>query len=255
MGQRNLWKNDLIASAYFYQQKAVPYVELLKTTEAFIDTKAGEWWLDVGCGSGPLIQSIWRKSGGQIGKIIGVDLSYRSVKTAKASLDRLGTTLTADKVEFLQADISRGLGFLRPNSFHGITAGLCLSYAEHWDPIHKKWDRKAYIGLIGDLFAVLKNKGTLILSLNVPNPNFTKIALHSWKQILLTWKAPLHLMVSLVMLFHSRWLKRCATMGRFHYVPIEEVLDHLQHAGFTSVSYELTYAGQAWVFSACKSVK
>jgi ubiquinone/menaquinone biosynthesis C-methylase UbiE len=255
MRGKNLWTSDLVAVAYSYQQKAKPYLELLETTEGFMNTKPGQRWLDLGCGSGRLIESILRKSEGNVEQIIGVDISRRGMRIAKESLERLGGNLVCSKVQFVQADFSHGLNCLRPNSFDGITAGLCVSYADHWDPVKQKWDQQAYAGLMKDIFAILKAHGTLILSSNVPDPNFTRIALRSWKQILLTWKAPLNIAVSLVMLFQSRWLKRCAAAGRFHYLAASEVLEHLQRVGFRSVTYELSYAGQAWVFLAVKGTE
>lgn len=248
----NLWKNDLIAIAYSYQQKAQPYLELIQTTEQFINAKPGQLWLDLGCGSGRLIESIWKRSSGQIRKIVGLDISFRSLLIARSALKKNRDGLHRGKIEFMQADLSRNLGGIRPDSIDGVTAGLCLSYAEHWDTTEKKWDKTALISLFEEIHLVLKDEGSFIFSTNIPQPHFGLIALRSWKQIILTWKAPLFLGVSLVMLFQSRWLKRAAAIGRFHYLPAGDIIRYLESTGFKFVTYQLTYAGQAWVFFAVK---
>jgi SAM-dependent methyltransferase len=252
MIDRNLWKNDLVAIAYSYQQKAPPYLELIQTMERCIDAKAGELWLDVGCGSGRLIESIWTKSSGLIRGVIGLDVSYKGLVIARKAVEKVHMKALHTKVHFLQADISKNLAGIRPNLIDGVTAGLCLSYAEHWNDVEKKWDKKALISLISEIHTVLREGGRLIFSTNIPKANFTLIALRSWKEILLSWKAPIHLLVSLIMLVQSRWLTHCVAIGRFHYLPANEWVGYLMKAGFRSVHYELTYAGQAWVFSALK---
>jgi ubiquinone/menaquinone biosynthesis C-methylase UbiE len=254
MLRRNLWKNKLVAIAYSYQQKANPYVELIETTEHYISAKAGESWLDLGCGSGRLIESIWKRSCGEVHKIVGLDISLASLLIAQKNLEKLKNGAPcAKKLDFVQADFSVGLGNFRPASFDGISAGLSLSYAQHWDPIDGKWDRAALVGLMGDIYSILRDGGRLVFSVNVPQPDFALIALRSWKQIFFTWKAPLHLAVSVIMLVQSCWLKYGAKRGRFHYLPAAEVVKQLEAAGFKDIKYTLTYAGQAWLFSAVKN--
>jgi SAM-dependent methyltransferase len=248
----NLWKNDLVAISYSYQQKAQPYLELVQTTEQFINAKPGQLWLDLGCGSGRLIESIWKRSSHQVRKIIGLDISFRGLLIARRALKKTRDGLDHRKVEFIQADLSRNLGGIRPDSIDGVTAGLCLSYAEHWDSSENKWDKSALVSLFQEIHSVLKDGGSFIFSTNIPQPNFGLIALRSWRQIILTWKAPLFLAVSLVMLFQSRWLKRAAATGRFHYLPAADMIRYLESTGFQFIRYQLTYAGQAWVFFAVK---
>lgn len=248
----NLWKNDLVAIAYSYQQNAQPYLELLRTTEQFINVKPGQLWLDLGCGSGRLMESIWKTSSGQVRQIIGLDISFRSLLIAKRALKKTCADLHRAKIEFIQADLSRNIGGIRPESIDGVTAGLSLPYAEHWDAAKNKWDKAGLASVFREIHSVLRSGGSFVFSSNVPQPNFGIIALKSWRQILLTWKAPLFIGVSLIMLFQSRWLQRSAAVGRFHYLPAEEIIHYLESTGFNSVTYQLTYAGQAWVFFSVK---
>jgi ubiquinone/menaquinone biosynthesis C-methylase UbiE len=249
----NLWRNSMVALAYAYQQNARPYAELLETTESFISPKLGQRWLDLGCGSGRLIRSIWERSNGEVDAIIGVDISATALNIAKRKSSQFIPANASRKISFVQADFSQGLeGIFRPLSFDGITAGLSISYANHWDSERGEWDNRSYLGLLQDIYHLLKDGGAFIFSTNVPNPDFVLIAKRSWREIFLTWRLPLGIFVSFVMLLQSRWLKNSARAGRFHYLPVEQIRKILYSTGFKEIRHELTYAGQAWVFSAIK---
>jgi ubiquinone/menaquinone biosynthesis C-methylase UbiE len=249
----NLWRNSLVAFAYAYQQNARPYAELLETTESFIFPKMGQCWLDLGCGSGRLIQSIWQRSNGVVGTIVGIDVSFTALKIARRVSSHLVPTDASKRISLVQADFSQGLqGIFRPLSFDGITAGLSISYADHWDSEGYKWDDRSYVRLLQDIYHLLKGGGAFIFSTNVPNPDFVLIAKKSWREIFLSRKLPLGIVVSVVMLLQSRWLKHSAQTGRFHYLPAEQITQILYSTGFKDIRHRLTYAGQAWVFSAIK---
>jgi ubiquinone/menaquinone biosynthesis C-methylase UbiE len=250
--RNNMWRNRVVAIAYSYQQNSRPYLELLKTTESFICPRDGEKWLDLGCGSGPLVRSIWKRCWGNV-RIIATDLSVVALSCAKKSFQKSFPTGWQEKIDLIQADFSRGLGKLfRPDSFDGIVAGLCIAYAEHWDPLRKRWDNQAYVQLLKDVYLVLKTNGSFVFSSNVPGYSYWLLARKSWREILLTWKLPLAIVVSSIMLYQSRWLRESAREGRFHYLPAEEIVERLRSIGFREISYTLSYAGQAWVFRALK---
>jgi ubiquinone/menaquinone biosynthesis C-methylase UbiE len=249
----NLWRSSLVAFAYSYQQNAKPYAELLATTESFISPKAGQRWLDLGCGSGRLIRSVWEKSNGDVSAIIGVDISPTALNLARSALSKVVSPMNERRLNFVIADLSTGLeGLFRPCSFHGVTAGLALSYADHWNAVQRKWDNTSYLNLLKSIYCLLKKDGSFVFSTNVPNPDFFLIAKKSWKEIFLTRRLPLGLLVSLVMLMQSRWLKNAARNGRFHYLPADQIVNILRSVGFKDIHHKLTYAGQAWVFAAVK---
>jgi ubiquinone/menaquinone biosynthesis C-methylase UbiE len=250
--RENLWRKHLIATAYSYQQSSRPYLELLKATESFIKPRDGEMWLDIGCGSGRLIRSIWEMSRGR-SKIIGTDLSLTALKVAKRCFQLSLSSDWEERIQLVQSNFSDGLGTLfRPRSFDGITAGLCIGYADHWDPVGQRWDNKAYVQLLKDMYTLLKDNGTFVFSSNVPGYSYWLLALKSWREIILTWKLPLAVFVSAVMLVQSRWLRQNVNIGRFHYLQAEEIVALLQSVGFKNTSYQLSYAQQAWVFCTFK---
>jgi SAM-dependent methyltransferase len=171
-----LWRNRLVAIAYSYQQNSEPYLELLKTTESFICPCDGEKWLDLGCGSGPLVHSIWRRNTGNV-RIIAADLSAVALSCAKKSFRKSLPNGWTKKIDLVQADFSHGLGKLfRPDSFDGIAAGLCVAYAEHWDPLVKRWDNRAYVQLLEDVYLIPKE-----MAVSFFLPMFPDIVIGFWR--------------------------------------------------------------------------
>src|SRR5262249_56726107 len=61
---RNYWPDDRCAKAFWSQQEVRPYRRLLADTLDWCAPAAGEKWLDIGCGGGPLTRGIWERSGG-----------------------------------------------------------------------------------------------------------------------------------------------------------------------------------------------
>lgn len=250
---KNLWKNKIVAAAYLYQQKAKPYVELLEATERYIHPRPHEQWLDLGCGSGRLIKSIWEKSQGQVASIIGIDISFAGLIYARDLIKSFRPPPSIGRVNILQADFNGTLTKLfRPAAFDGITAGLSICYMDHWDNVLGKWVTESYTGLLREIYVILKKGGSFIFSSCVPNPDFSRIALESWKELFLTWEAPIRLLAGATMFVHAQWVQRCVRQGRYHFPPLEWVLELLTDIGFSNIEYERTYANQAWVFHAVK---
>lgn len=249
---KNLWFNKIIAFAYQYQKEARPYKELINDFSSFINLRGNEIALDIGCGSGKIMRLIWEKSKGRIKKIIGLDCSQFALEYAKKNLIGVSPIPGSKQLDFSCWDISQGLNGFEQNSIDLITAGLSIQYAEHWDGKH--WTQEAYKRIIKDVYAVLRSGGRFVFSVNVPKANFAKIAKESWREIFLTWKLPIMIVVAAIMVWQGKWLTKQANIGRFHYLPIEEVKTILQNVGFQGIEYKLTYANLAWVVSCQKPI-
>lgn len=245
----DLWQKKIIAFAYQYQREAKPYKELIQDFASFLSLNKSEIFLDIGCGSGRIIQLVLEKSKGQVQEIWGLDHSVPALKYAKKNLKKTFPNLI-NRIHFLCWDISKGLPFQLENYFDLVTAGLSIQYAQHWDG--QKWTKEGYKKVLRDIFSILKPGGQFVFSANTPNPDFARVAKESKREIFLSWKFPLNIIVSLIMLWQAKWLVEQAKIGRFHYLPIEEVVELLKEANFTNISYKLTYANLAWVVSCYK---
>jgi len=243
----NWWLEEKCAEAFWDQKLLLPYQELLRDTAARLEVQPGEHWLDLGCGGGQLTALLWNKSAGQVGQIIAADCNPANARV----IDRLATALGAGaKVRFETVDFSAGLGAFPDASFDGIISGLAISYAESRDAATGRYTDAAYNRLLSELFRVLRPGGKLLVSVNVPEPNWGKVTRHSlhWgMRISKPWR---QLMNVIRMWWVGRWLSREARRGRFHYLPAEEIRQRLTRLGFTDFQVQLSYADQAYLFSA-----
>jgi len=241
--ERNLWLSRIVAFAYRYQQEARPYKELIRDFATFLRLTGGEKVLDIGCGSGRLIKLVLKEMKNPAREVIGLDNSLSAINYARKNIK-------SSKVSFVCSDISNGLPFLPQSGFDLIMAGLSIQYAQHWNG--QQWTDQAYIRVIKDIFQVLKPGGWFVFSVNVPNPDFSKVAKKSWQEIFFSRRLFLNLIVAAIMLWQAKWLVKKAAEGRFHYLPIERVTTILQNVGFTNISYKLSYAELAWVIACQK---
>jgi len=248
----NLWFNRLVAFAYQYQREATPYKQLIADFASFLPLRGNETVLDIGCGSGKIMETVWEKSKGMVKRIVGLDCSKTALEYARDNLAKICSAVNS-RMAFISADISQGLPFERlgqKGGFDLVTAGLSIQYAENWDGKH--WTQKAYRQVIQDIFEALKPGGSFVFSVNTPNPDFSQIAKKSWREIIFSWRLPFNLFVAAIMVWQGKWLTNQARIGHFHYLPIEDVEMILRHVGFQDIKYKLTYAGLAWVVSCQK---
>src|SRR5256885_17241837 len=64
---RNYWTDARCAKAFWGQQELPAYRRLLADTLDWADPAAGERWLDLGCGGGPIATAILAKTVGSAG--------------------------------------------------------------------------------------------------------------------------------------------------------------------------------------------
>jgi ubiquinone/menaquinone biosynthesis C-methylase UbiE len=249
----NLWPSDKCAKAFWAQQDALPYQQLLRDTVDWAHPGAGERWLDLGCGGGPISRALWEKTGGTIGGIVGLDCAGVNA----VSYRRLRETLTPaepDRIQFIHSDFSDGLDLFADNSFDNAVSGLSMSYAEDYDSAAGRWTTAAYDHLLGELRRVIRPGGRLVFSVNVPEPSWGRVAWHSMPGLLRTGHTLQFLKRSWRMLRYGAWLKREARTGRFHYFPAGEVTRRLAGAGFVSIAHRMSYCDQAYIFRAMKPI-
>ena len=94
---------------------------------------------------------------------------------------------------------------------------------------------------------VLRPGGWFVFSVNVPDPAWGRVALAALTGL---WRAPKvsrFVKDSLRMWRYGSWLSKEARRGRFHYLPVAEIVTRLEAAGFLGIDHRLSYVKQAYV--------
>jgi SAM-dependent methyltransferase len=248
---RNFWPDQKCAKAFWSQQEVRPYRRLLADTIAWCAPAAGERWLDLGCGSGPLSQALWEKSGGSIAEVVGLDCAAINDE-AYARLRRTLSPPPGDRVRFQCHNFSEGLGVIRDGAFDHAVSGLSISYAESFSETKGWWTDEAYLRILREVHRVIRPGGRFVFSVNVPEPKWWWVGLLSLGNLFHTGRPLLFLKRAMRMMKYGGWLKREARIGRFHYLPASTVTARLKSVGFERIEHRLSYAGQAYVFRAYK---
>src|SRR5262249_53770385 len=147
-------------------------------------------------------------------------------------IDKLRTTLepapTTQQMRFQPLDFSAGLPICASEYFDGVVSGLAIQYAEHYSEEDGCWTTGAYDHLLAETYRVLRGDGRWVFSVNVPEPSWGRVALHSLWGMFRARRPARYLKTSFRMLRYGAWLSREARRGRFHYLPISVIVDKLQ---------------------------
>lgn len=245
----NHWPDARCAKAFWGQHDLPSYRRLLADTVAWAAPGPGERWLDLGCGGGAITRALWERSGGAVGAVVGVDCAAANAD-AYARLREELTPPPGDRISFACHDFSGGLGPFPAGSFDHAVSGLSISYAEAYDPAAGRWTTAGYDRLLGEVRRVLRPGGRFVFSVNVPNPSWATVAFASLPATVFLARPLRHLKRCLRMARYGRWLKEQARVGRFHYLPADEITRRLTAAGFGGIEHRLSYSRQAYVFRA-----
>ncbi|HKB04205.1 MAG TPA: methyltransferase domain-containing protein [Gemmataceae bacterium] len=243
----NYWPDSRCAKAFWGQHELPPYRRLLADTVEWAALRAGEAWLDLGCGGGALTRAIWDATSGQVSEVVGSDVAAVNANAYRKLREELQPP-PGDRVRFVTHDFSAGLGPFADGSFDGVISGLSISYAESFDESTGTWTTAAYDRLLSEVYRILRPGGRFVFSVNVPDPAWGRVAWHSLAGVRSARRPLKYLKKAWRMLRYGAWLKKEARKGRFHYLPADAVTRRLDAVGFTSIGHRLTYVGQAFVF-------
>jgi len=247
----NWWPTSKCAKAFWGQQDCTPYQALLRDTLDWAAPASGERWLDLGCGGGAISRGLWERTNGTIAAVVGLDCAAANAEAYQRLREQL-KPVPESRIQFIHHNFSSGLDLFDDDAFDHAVSGLSISYAESYDKSSGCWTTAAYDRLLQELYRVIRPGGRLVFSVNVPNPSWTRVAIRSLPGLLRSGHLLQSLKRSQRMLRYGRWLKQQARIGRFHYLPAEEVEQRLTHAGFRAITHRLSYCDQAYIFRAIK---
>lgn len=254
MRSDNLWLKPEIAIAYADQEAGRPHREMMKVIQGLVEPSPSQKWLDIGCGSGRLMQAIWEEAQGCVGEIIGLDCNPANEELIARRFEAIKPKPEPGQIRFILGDVSNSLYQFNNHEFDGVTAGLVLPYIENWDQGSQQWNDRAYLKVLLEIKRILKTGGQFVWTTDMPNPKFNRIFFASWREILTAGlKLPRALTSAYTLLKFSRWLVKSANQGRFHYHTIEQIKEDLRETGFHIKEIIPTYAGVAWAIC-CDSV-
>jgi SAM-dependent methyltransferase len=244
----NLWPDTKCARAFWGQQELPPYRKLLADTAAWLDPRPGERWLDLGCGSGQLTRAVWEAGSGSLAEVVALDCAAGNERAIAKLQNLVRPVPRPGQLRFVHGDFSRGLGDWPDGRFDGAVSGLAIQYAEAYSQVYGRWTTDAYDRLLTEVHRVLRSGGRFVFSVNVPDPAWYKVALTAFHGFFTARRPLRYARNAWRMLRYGAWLKQEARRGRFHYLPLTDVLDRLTAAGFVAVEHRLTFAGQAYLF-------
>lgn len=248
----NYWPDSACARAFWGQRELPPYRRLLADTAAWLEPRAGQRWLDLGCGSGQLSRTLWEKSQGTLAEVVALDCAAANSQALCRIAARARPPAARGQLRFLHADFSNGLAQCPDDHYDGVVSGLAVQYAESWCPSRQRWTGAAYEQLLADVCRVLRPGGVFVFSVNKPEPSWGRVAASAVTGFFRSRNPLGYLHNAYRMWQYGGWLKRQARAGRFHYLPAAAVVDKLRAAGFERVEYRLSFARQAYLLRCFK---
>jgi ubiquinone/menaquinone biosynthesis C-methylase UbiE len=249
----NYWPESACAKAFWGQQELPPYRKLLADTTAWLEPRPGQRWLDLGCGGGQLTRALWEKSGGTLAEVVGLDCAAANEAAYGKLRSSVQSAPANGAIRFVHADFSAGLASFDDGRFDGVVSGLAIQYAESYSEVEGRWTTDAYDHLLREVHRVLRRGGWFVFSVNVPEPAWGKVALRSLTGIFRTRRISRYFKNAVRMWRYGNWLTRESRRGRFHYLPLEEIVTKLAAAGFLGIEHHRTYVGQAYLLRCRKA--
>lgn len=234
-------------SIYPYLEDATPYKQLITQISDFIDVQPGEHWLDLGTGSGALVELIWRKSGGEVGKITALDLTEVMLSHLKKKVDNFSPRPRSEQIELVKHNLANKLPFGN-ETFAGVVANLVLPYIE----THAgRSGEDALRAILEEVHRVLKSNGQFVWSSPKEGVKFFKVFLASWRE-LINPKKYYNLFYGPAILRYAIKIEKKGKIGAYHFLAEERLRAIMAEVGFEKIAVAYSFAGQAVVLKAVK---
>jgi len=232
---------------YPYLEQAKPYHNLISQIGDFIDPKANERWLDLGTGSGAIVDLIWRLTNGTVGEVCALDLTDVMLNHLRRRLPSFDPPVQDGQIVFMKHNLAYRLPF--PNeAYDGIVANLVLPYIEQHEGVK---GRDALESILRESYRVLKPGGVCVWSSPVHCVKFFNVFLASWKEIM-NPKRIKNLYYGPAILRYAKMIEKKGTLGQYTFLHDDELIRIMQKVGFSDIKTARSFAGQAVVVSGTK---
>lgn len=243
--EKKFWQE--YAQIYRNLEKATPYKFLNKAILNFIEPKEGEIWLDAGCGPAKMSQLIWQKSQKKVQKIVGVDI------VLKPALETLANEEKGFPLELIEANLGSFLPF-KDETFDGIVANFVLPYVIEFNG---KRGKEALVGVLKEMYRVLKPGGVLVWSTPKKNVHFEWVFLASLPDMLNPYVYVVKKDIGRIIqgtriLRHALQIQEKGRLGIYNFLSKEELEEIHYKIGFRRTYWKKTFARQVWVIKAIK---
>lgn len=237
--ERTFWSS--YAKFYKYLELAEPYQRMLGILGELLPQDVAGKWLDIGTGSGAMVELLLGKSGKSDLKIIATDFNEEMLKVADERFQN------NPRVQVEKLDLNERMSY-RAQSFHGIIANLVLPYITHQG---HAVGQEVFTAILEQMFHVLKPGGTLLFSTPKHGVNFIYVALGSWRSFF-DKRHPEYRSYAFHILRHALQIQEWGRREVYNFFPVSTLERHVHDAGFRDIQIKNSLVGQVYVVSCRK---
>lgn len=241
--EKKFWSN--YAKFYHYLERADTFKDLITEFNKDIPTPLQGRWLDLGSGSGAIVDLLTKKAGNPL-----LDTEILATDIEPLMLDYLSKRFNKNKnVKIKELDLAYSFDF--PNNyFNGVTANLVLPYLIHHEG---EIGVRGFIKLLENIHEILKHEGRFIWSTPKREVNFFLVFLASWKNIL-DPKNLEHIYYGPAILKQALQIQNKGKCGIYHFLDLEELDKILKRIGFIDIKFARSMTNQVDIISCKKSL-
>lgn len=229
--EKRFWNG--YAQFYYYLERAEPYQKLMNDVAAFVPDEMNGRWLDMGSGSGGVVDIFIKKKLLPSFEVSATDIDPTMIRHLEQRFA---------KVPFVK---TRMLDLAPPidipnNSLDGVTANLVLPYVTYH---HGEIGKKAFIDILKDVHKILRPGGVFIWSTPKKNVNFGRVFAESWKNVFDPRNIS-HIYYGPAILRQALKIQRKGKIGLYSFLSRDELREVLAGIGFKDIIFKRSMAGQ-----------
>ncbi|MCK6462655.1 MAG: methyltransferase domain-containing protein [Candidatus Pacebacteria bacterium] len=237
--EKKFWAN--YGKLYHHIEGVRPYKELMDVFGKNLTTN-GEW-LDLGSGSGGVVDLLKSKAQGNNFKIIASDFDPGFIKQLNKRFNE------ESNIEVRELNICDKI-FFENSRFDGVTANLVLPYIIHYD---EEVGIMAFKKIMAEIFRILKPGGQFIWSSPKKNVKFFKVFIASREKVF-GFDNKEQLFYGPALLKQAMTIQDKGKRNIYHFMETEDLINILSETGFQEIKIEKAMAKQINVINCKKPV-